>query len=98
MNTTATLTPHLPASPPEFNGADYVPERDRERLTTQMEAVHAAMRGAGPQTLAEISRKAGAPPASTSAQIRHLRKERFGSHVISRVHLGRGLYTYELVA
>lgn len=96
--TTDTLPVHLPASPPEFNGADYVPARDRARLATQLETVKQAMQGAGPLTLAEISRRAGAPPASTSAQIRHLRKERFGGHTIRRIHLGHGLYSYELIA
>ena len=32
-----------------------------------------------------------------AAQLRHLRKERFGAHTIDRKHMGKGLYRYRLI-
>ena len=39
----------------------------------------------------------GDPPESVSAQLRHLRKERFGSHTVEKKYLGDGLYVYRLI-
>ncbi|KKL56177.1 hypothetical protein LCGC14_2247980, partial [marine sediment metagenome] len=36
------------------------------------------------ETLCEIEDLTGDPPASISAQLRHLRKERFGAHTVER--------------
>ena len=36
------------------------------------------------------------PLPSISAQLRHLRKDRFGSHVIDRKYIGDGLYKYRM--
>lgn len=49
------------------------------------------------RSLYEISIITGEPPASISAQLRHLRKERFGGHIINKKYLGEGLYRYQLV-
>lgn len=49
------------------------------------------------RTLAEISAVTGDPPASVSAQLRHLRKPRFGAHLVSKRHLGQGLYVYRVL-
>jgi len=49
------------------------------------------------RTLAEISETTGDPPASVSAQLRHLRKPRFGGYTVDRRHMGGGLYQYRLV-
>jgi hypothetical protein len=49
------------------------------------------------RTLGELEDITGYPPASISAQLRHLRKKRFGAHVVNRRHLHRGLYEYQLV-
>jgi hypothetical protein len=49
------------------------------------------------RTLAEISELTGDPPASISAQLRHLRKARFGAHEVRKIHLGDGLYKYSVV-
>ena len=82
---------------PHFNGADYVPERDWERLTTQVGRVFTCMKGGQWRTLREISNLTGDPEASVSAQLRHLRKERFGSHTVNRKHIRSGLYKYQLM-
>lgn len=79
-----------------FNGPEYVPERDNERLKTQIGRIKALMTDGEWRTLAQISETTGDPPASVSAQLRHLRKTRFGSHIVERDHLGHGLYRYRL--
>lgn len=81
-----------------FNGADYQPERDNQRLTGQIERVWTFMRGGDWRTLADIAAATGDPEASVSAQLRHLRKTRFGGHQVERRHVGGGLYEYRVVA
>jgi hypothetical protein len=52
------------------------------------------------RTLAEIEAATGDPQASISAQLRHLRKRRFGSSVVERRPRGdrsAGLYEYALI-
>lgn len=80
-----------------FNGPDYDRGRDSERLTLQHERVLAVMQDYRPHTLSEIADITGDPESSVSAQLRHLRKERFGSHEITKTYLGHGLYEYLLV-
>ena len=82
---------------PEFNGADYAPGRDDERLTSQHKRVLNIMKDGEWRTLAAISRDIGDPPASVSAQLRHLRKLRFGGHTVERIYAGEGTYLYRLV-
>jgi hypothetical protein len=66
------------------------------RLAGQLADIFAVLRSGEWFTLEELSRKTDAPPASVSAQIRHLRKARWGSFVIDRRHVGGGLYEYRL--
>ena len=80
-----------------FNGSDYDDSRDRSRLSGQIRRVFNVMCDGRWRTLESISKATGDPPASVSAQLRHLRKERFGSHTIDKDHLGSGLYCYRLV-
>ncbi|MEJ7804368.1 MAG: hypothetical protein WKG03_00385 [Telluria sp.] len=80
-----------------FNGPDYVAKRDDERLTAQMSRIWAFMCGGAWHTLGQIAANCSAPEASVSAQLRHLRKDRFGGHAIEKKHLGRGLYEYRLI-
>jgi hypothetical protein len=52
------------------------------------------------RTLDEIAHATGDPHASISAQLRHLRKPRFGAYVVEKRHRGapaRGLYEYRLL-
>jgi len=86
-----------PPANARFNGADYQHERDSPRLTRQMGRVWSAMRDGRWHTLEQIASATGDPTPSISAQLRHLRKPRFGSHVVERQHLGNGLYEYRVV-
>jgi hypothetical protein len=80
-----------------FNGPDYVPERDHARLTGQLNRVFNAMKDSKWRTLNEIADITGDPVASISAQLRHLRKARFGGHTVEREHVGNGLYRYRVL-
>lgn len=79
-----------------FDGADYVPPRDDPRLTSQHQRLRALMQDGEWRTLNEIARQTGDPEASMSAQLRHLRKKRFGGHQVERRHEGGGLYKYRV--
>jgi hypothetical protein len=80
-----------------FDGSDYVPERDNERLKGQLLRVYNVMKDGEWRTLREIAETTGDPEASISAQLRHLRKERFGAHIVDKEHIESGLYRYRLV-
>ena len=80
-----------------FNGATYEPKRDDVRLSGQALRIFTLMRDARWRTLKDISAVTGDPAASVSAQLRHLRKKKFGAHTVNRRHLGEGLYQYQLV-
>jgi hypothetical protein len=52
------------------------------------------------RTLDEIAAVTGDPTASISAQLRHLRKPRFGSYIVKkrrRGDLSLGLYEYQVL-
>lgn len=89
----------LPEPPADkaFNGPDYVPERDHARLSGQVKRVFDLMKDGVWRTLEEIEARTGDPSPSISAQLRHLRKQRFGSHTVEREYLGDGLYRYRLL-
>ena len=83
-----------------FNGSDYVHERDAPRLTGQLQRIFNLMKDGVWRTLSEIESYTNAPAASISAQLRHLRKPRFGSHIVNKRHRGEpknGLYEYQLI-
>jgi len=82
---------------PHFNGPEYVPERDFVRLTGQCLRVFECMQGGRWRTLNQIAILTGDPHASISAQLRHLRKARFGGHTINRRHVAAGLFQYQLI-
>lgn len=82
-----------------FDGDDYVPGRDDPRLRAQVFRIFVAMIGGDWRTLREIAQITGDPEASISAQLRHLRKPRFGRYVLTKRHRGdpaAGLYEYRL--
>ncbi len=81
---------------PKFNGPDYCPARDNKRLLSQQEQILAVMKKGRSLTLYEISEATGQPEASVSAQLRHLRKARFGSYEVSKVYIRNGLYAYSV--
>jgi hypothetical protein len=89
---------------PRFNGPEYKTKEDHERLTRQHERVREAMRDGEWRTLDEIAALTGDPVASVSAQLRHLRKPRFGSWNVDRRSVPRrdgsrgALFEYRLRA
>jgi len=91
---------------PDFDGAVYERAKDLDRLTLQHERVRDVLLDGKWRTLpemrAEIQRRYGRndPEASISAQLRHLRKERFGAYTIekrARGHRENGLFEYRIV-
>lgn len=80
-----------------FNGSDYQPARDDVRLTKQFMRVFDFMKDGFPRTLASIARVTGDPEASISAQLRHMRKPRFGGHKVNKQYYKEGLYFYTLI-
>ena len=82
-----------------FNGSDYDPAMDNVRLTGQILRVYTLMADGVWRTLREIEDATGDPAASISAQLRHLRKARFGAHRIDKRSRGMrivGLFEYRL--
>lgn len=82
-----------------FSGPDYDPKKDNARLTGQLLRIFNCMKDGIWRTLFEIEEITGDPQASISAQLRHLRKERFGSHTIEKRRRGddlHGLWEYRL--
>lgn len=79
-----------------FDGSDYVPARDDERLTGQILRVFECMKDRKWRSLSDISIQTGDPESSISAQLRHLRKQRFGGHAVNKRYMGNGLFEYQL--
>jgi hypothetical protein len=86
-----------PAKSPHFNGPEYIPERDHVRLTGQLLRVWECMKDEQWRTLPQIAQATGDPTPSISAQLRHLRKPRFGAHTMNRRHIKNGLHEYQIV-
>jgi len=73
-----------------FDGDDYKPALDNVRLGKQIMAIYTLMKDGRKRTLHEIASVTGYPEASVSAQLRHLRKERFGGHDVRKERVGNG--------
>lgn len=85
---------------PRFDGPAYEPKHDHARLTGQIEKIFNLMKDGKWRTLGEIEAATHEPAASISAQLRHLRKARFGAHTVDkrrRGEPGRGLWEYRLI-
>lgn len=80
-----------------YNGPEYEPDRDNERLDNQLMRVKTVMRDKSWRTLREISSITGDPESSISAQLRHLRKPKHGSHTVNRRSRKGNLFEYQLV-
>lgn len=94
--------PAEPQSIPHFNGSDYTPELDHARLGKQITDIYNLMEDGKWRTLREIEQATGHPQASCSAQLRNLRKSRFGGHLVNKrrrpsTDLDRGIFEYQLV-
>lgn len=84
----------------DFDGPVYEREFDHARLTGQLLRVFVTMQDHEWRTLGEIQSATGDPQASISAQLRHLRKTKFGRHVVEKRPRGErehGLWEYRLV-
>lgn len=82
-----------------FNGPDLTTQ-DHKRLSTQNQVIFKYMKDGTWRTLYQISRALDYPESSVSAQLRHLRKERFGSHIVNRRRINTpsgGTYEYQLI-
>lgn len=82
----------------------YNPDEDNERLSSQIQRVYDCMSDGVWRTLSEIEDTIHDPPASISAQLRHLRKPRWGSHAVEKrqAHTASGakiggLFEYRLI-
>ena len=85
---------------PKFNGSDYIPKYDDMRLKGQIKKIYELMIYGKWRTLSEIEQLTNYGQASISAQLRHLRKERFGSHILNKRNRGvrtQGLFEYQLI-
>ena len=83
----------------EFDGSDYRPKHDKNRLKGQILRVFNAVKFGGWFTLDELHQITNDPHASISAQLRHLRKEKFGAYNIEKRPRGdrsNGLWEYRL--
>ena len=72
-----------------FDGSDYIPQRDNDRLSKQSDKIFNLMKDGVYRTLSQISDMTKEPPSSISAQLRHFRKPRFGSHTLNKKYLGK---------
>ncbi len=82
---------------PRFDGSDYVRSRDDARLSKQYLRVFDLMKDGRPRSLVLIAKTTGDPPASVSAQLRHMRKPRFGGHTVEKEYRVHGIYHYRLI-
>lgn len=97
----ASLFDAIPSPNPEhFDGDAYDPIEDDVRLTGQLQRVFHLMSDGAWHTVSQIVSMTGDPATSLPAQLRHLRKDRFGSYLVERrkVEGSRGLYQYRLGA
>lgn len=84
----------------DFDGETFESGVDGGRLLRQIDAIRTLMVDGEWRTLEEISERTGAPAASVSAQLRNLRKLKFGGYTVERRTRGdraTGLYEYKLV-
>lgn len=70
--------------------------KDGERLATQRGTIRELMLDGKWRTLFEIAEKTEQPEASISAQLRHLRKEEFGSYTVEKRRRAGGLWEYRV--
>ena len=84
-----------------FDGSDYLPSRDDKRLSRQIDRVYACMKDQKWRSLQQIAQITKSPEASVSAQLRHLKKDKFAAEFgkldVKKNHLGNGLHEYWLI-
>lgn len=83
-----------------FDGSDYNKDLDVDRLTDQYHRIFNLMKDGKWRTLQEIAFLTSDPQASISAQLRHMRKPRFGAHIVRKQRVqgreAQGLFEYQL--
>jgi hypothetical protein len=83
-----------------FDGSDYNKDLDIDRLTDQYHRIFNLMSDGKWRTLTEIKFETGDPESSISAQLRHMRKPRFGAHIVRKQRVKdretQGLFEYQL--
>ena len=92
-----TERPVIPRGPTPTMGPAYEEAKDRVRLQGQLGRVWDLMRDGCWRTLPEIAARTGDPEGSISADLRHLRKQKFGSHVVEKRRRTGGLWEYRVV-
>jgi hypothetical protein len=80
-----------------FDGSDYNPMLDDVRLTGQLLRIWDVMKSGCWLSLSQIALSTGDPEASVSAQLRHLRKPRFGGHAVEKKNNGNGYFLYRVI-
>jgi hypothetical protein len=92
----------MPPTPPSrsdhFDGPEYDVSRDDVRLTGQIEVIWRFMTSHESWcTVDQIVNRTGYPANSVQAQLRNLRKPRFGSYLVERRRVTEsGLYEYRV--
>jgi|TARA_Y100001951_G_C11250905_1_gene246312 biotin operon repressor len=86
------------ADNPHFNGPDYIAKLDHKRLTTQKDRIKSLMIDGTWRSLSDIREALGYPEASISAQLRHLKKGKFGGYCLEkrRSKNQEGLFEYKI--
>lgn len=81
-----------------FNGPEYQPRRDFSRLKSQHDRIKYLMLDGKWRTVKEIHELTNDPENSIQAQLRHLRKLRFGGFIVDRRSVdGSALYEYRVL-
>jgi len=79
-------------------GPTYDEQVDGERLRKQHERIRNLMIDGHWRTLHEISACLAYPESSVSAQLRHLRKQKFGGYLVEKRRRAGGLWEYRVSA
>jgi len=90
------------ASDADFSGAEYEADRDMARLSSQLGRIWCIVKDGKWRTLEQLQQDVNFvwgrfdPLPSISAQLRNLRKPKFGGYRVERRHVGGGLFEYRL--
>jgi hypothetical protein len=77
-------------------GPAYCKGKDGNRIAKQIDAIRDYMLNTEWKALAEIEFALGYPQASISADLRHLRKERFGNYQVDKQRRTEGTWEYRV--
>lgn len=80
-----------------FDGPDYDPAKDEKRLTIGIARIIDLCSDAKWRTLHEISTITKVSEPSVSADLRHLRKLKYGSQVVRKKRMIGGIWAYQLI-